>query len=343
MNTRILLIASLAVAILLGTGIDGTSAKSAKTKMAILRPKVLVINYDPIVESEGGKRLHEVCGWNDPRKLAEQYASDIRKCSGGTVDYKIVRWLDLDEYPPKQDGFRYTDETYLACRRGQQPWHQPDAFDYRAAIRKLGVAGMVERGEVDEVWMFGAPYFGWFESCMAGKGAFWINGTPLPDVKCSRAFVIMGFNYERGVGEMLEDFGHRTEATMSLVFGGWEAGKERNDWERFTLYEKVAPGRSACGSVHYAPNSVGDYDWGNKTKVWSTCDDWLSYPKMRGIKRLVDSSEWGGGDIRAHHVWWLSHLPKAPGRTKGKLNNWWLYVVDFNRHVIGQQPAARRS
>lgn len=326
----------MALAALVGVALAlSASASLAEVDKHVLRPKVLVLNYDPIVKSEGGKRLHEVCHWNDPHELAATYAADIKECSGGIVRYRIVRWVDADEYPVKKDGFSYTEESYLACRGNQKPWHQPDAFDYRASIAKYHLAEMVDKGEVDEVWLFGAPYFGYYESCMAGKGAFWINGEPLPDVKCRRAFAIMGFNYERGVGEMLEDFGHRTESTMSRVFGGWEAGKDRNDWERFTLYEKVAPGRSACGSVHWAPNSAGDYDWGNKAKVWSTCDDWLTYPNMSGKKRLVDSSEWGGGDIRAHHKWWFEHLPKAAGRSDGKLRDWWLYIVDFNQHVIG--------
>jgi hypothetical protein len=28
----------------------------------------------------------------------------------------------------------------------------------------------------------------------------------------------------------------------------------------------------------------------------------------------------------------LDHLPRVPGRTEGKLNNWWAYVCDFNRY-----------
>jgi len=334
MRPRVLT-AALLVAACISLPAPGYADAKSQARRALLRPKVLVLNYDPIVESEGGKRLHEVCRWNDPHKLAAGYAAEIKECSGGTVDYRIVEWIDADEYPVKTDGFTFTDETYLESLKTRK-WHQPDSVNYRAMIGKYRLAKLVDSGKIDEVWVFGAPYFGYFESCMAGKGAFWINGDPLPDVKCRRVFAIMGFNYERGVGEMLEDLGHRTESTMSLVFGGWEVGKDRNDWERFTLYDKVAPGRSACGNVHYAPNSASDYDWGNKTKVWSTCGDWLTYPKTTGAKRLVDSSEWGGGDTRAHHVWWFKHLPKAPGKTEGKLNNWWLYVVGFNKYILKQ-------
>jgi hypothetical protein len=33
----------------------------AKKDTIILKPRVLVVNYDPIVQSAGGQRLHEVC------------------------------------------------------------------------------------------------------------------------------------------------------------------------------------------------------------------------------------------------------------------------------------------
>jgi hypothetical protein len=182
------------------------------------------------------------------------------------------------------------------------------------------------------------PYSGFYESRMAGKNSYWCNSDPMPEVPTSRAFVLMGFNYERGVGEMLEDFGHRSESILTHVFGSWEP-KPTHAWNRFTLYDKEIKehpelkGQTAgCGNVHYAPNSQSDYDWGNKTPVNSSCDDWLNYPHLTGKSRTVDDSDWGNGDIRKHHVWWLSHFPKAPGRTDGKLNNWWAYVADFNRY-----------
>lgn len=118
---------------------------------------------------------------------------------------------------------------------------------------------------------------------------------------------------------------------MAKVYGRWDYTvplERMNTWERFTLYDKVAPGNAGCGNVHFAPNSERDYDWGNQRYVWSNCDDWLNYPNLTGKKRLVNCDEWGGGDIRAHHRWWLNHLPKAPGLAPdGKLANWWKYVL----------------
>jgi hypothetical protein len=139
---------------------------------------VLVINYDSVIEGEGGRRLREVCGWNDPATLSQGYIDDIRECSGGFVRYQVVETITVDEFPLKKDGFR----------------------------------------------------------------------------------------------------------------------------------------------------------WGNKTPVRSTCDDWLTYPRLTGRSRTVTCADWGNGDIRAHHKWWLDHLPRSPGRTEGKRNNWWAYVCDFNRY-----------
>ena len=50
---------------------------------------------------------------------------------------------------------------------------------------------------------------------MAGPGAFFINGGVYPEVPSHRPFAFYGFNYERGVAEMMHDACHRTEATLN--------------------------------------------------------------------------------------------------------------------------------
>ncbi|HUW14750.1 MAG TPA: hypothetical protein VM537_33835, partial [Anaerolineae bacterium] len=95
----------------------------------------------------------------------------------------------------------------------------------------------------------------------------------------------------------------------------------------------IAKGQANVGTIHFAPNSQYDYDWGNMTPVRSFCDDWYQFPNMTGVVRTVDATEWGGGDIRAHHEWWLKHLPKATGTTDGVANNWWKYIIDPNNVV----------
>ncbi len=292
-------------------------------------PRVLMIVHNPPVASEGGRRLTEIFGWNDPDRLARQYIADLEQSSGGYVRYRIVERIDADWFPRKIDGFRYTGESYVAAWRSRR-MHEPDRIDYEAQVAAFDLIGRYERGEMDEVWFFAFPYAGDYESTMVGRDAFWCNSPPVPNTDhCSRRFVIMAFNYERDVDCMLENFGHRVESIMSRVFAGHPP--EQNLWNVFTRYDKTHPGQAHCGNVHFAPNSERDYDWGNPRPVISYCDDWLTFPDMPGRPRWVDCREWGSGDMRLHHLWWLSHLPRVGGETFGVSNNWWSYVIDPNR------------
>jgi hypothetical protein len=156
----------------------------------------------------------------------------------------------------------------------------------------------------------------------------------------------MGFSYERGVGEMLESFGHRAESLLAKTFDcqdflAWANNPNRlwavidvtaslNLFQRYICFDQIAPGQAAIGTIHYAPNSERDYDWNNPRHVLSNCYDWDNFPVFQNDIRQVAADEWGSGDIRAHHTWWLKHLPKVAGRTSGIVNNWWQYVLDPN-------------
>lgn len=295
--------------------------------------KVLVLNFDPLVPAEK-KRLHEVCGWFDPRKLAEGYAADVRKASDGLIRYEIVEWKDLDVFPVKKDGFRYTVESYLSCRNGDTEWHKADLADYPRMADTYDAVRLIDAGKIDEVWLFGGPYFGFHESSMLGPKAFYINGGVYDRVDSNRRFAVMGFNYERGVAEMLHNLCHRTEASMSRVYGGWKAEELTSNWARFAANLKQS-GRAAVGSCHYPPNAESDYDYDNKRIVASTADDWLSYPRLTGRTTMVSCETWGGPDYHRNYMkWWFRHLPRADGKNAdGRLNNWWRYVFDFNSDI----------
>ncbi len=296
-----------------------------------MQRKVLMIVYNPIVRSEGGSKLNHVLGWNDPDKLAQGYADDLREVSGGLADYQVVDRLEVDGWPVKVDGFCYDADSFLRCWRAGGGWHDPDAVDYGRIASTHNLLLRVAAGEIDEVWLFGTPSAGFYESIMLGPGGFWCNSSPLPGTSAAgRRFVIMGFNYERGVGEMLEAFGPRVESTLEHAWRRLGKDPQHNLWKRFIQYDKMAPGQAHCGNVHYAPSSLIDYDWGNPRSVRSFCDDWLSFPEFPGVARVVDRAEWGSGEIRAHHRWWLGHLPGVAGETSGVSNNWWRLAVDPN-------------
>lgn len=291
--------------------------------------RTLMIVFSPRIEHEGGRPLYDILGWNDPSTLAQQYIADLEAASGGFARYQIVENIEVDQWPVKIDGFRYDDRTFLQAWRQRTGFHEPDGVDYDALLRSFDIVERVDANDIDEVWIFAPPYTGLWESTMAGPGAFWCNSAPITGTgRCARRFVIMGFNYERDVGCMLENFGHRTESIMSAVYRNMQG--DEHMWDHFCRYDRSTPGRASCGNVHFAPSSQSDYDWGNPRIVPSDCDDWYSYPRLPGHYRDVQCREWGAGDMRAHHLWWLDHLPRFTGIHNGVANNWWRYILDPN-------------
>ena len=242
------------------------------------------------------------------------------------MKYRVVEQIIRDDFPIKDDQFTYTGASYLqALRTGQ--YHAPDWANYDLILKDLQLLPRVANNDFDEVWLFGGPGFGFYESRMAGPGAFWCNAPSCPNTEASgKRFVIMGFSYERGVGEMLEDLGHRAE---SVLQSRWhQIPDNANLWKKYSRYEAIAPGRAEVGMLHWAPNSVRDYDWGNPRQVPSCADDWLNFPNLTGQPKIMNCSAWGNGDVREHHKWWLKRLPKVPGRIQGVSNQWWRYVVN---------------
>jgi hypothetical protein len=211
-------------------------------------------------------------------------------------------------------------------RRGG--FHNPDRVNFGRFVEDHHLVERVNRGDADEVWMIGFPFGGFYESRMLGPGAFWCNSPPFQLEGVSRRFVVMAFNYQRGVGEMLESYGHRAESIMAQVYQHQPA--QENLWERFTRYDKISPGRAEVGNIHFAPNSQADYDWGNTRQVLSNHQAWYRYPDLVFDPVRVDCREWGNGDIRLHHKWWYRHLPHFPGATGSISNNWWEYISDPN-------------
>ncbi len=295
----------------------------------VVTRRVMLLIYDPVVDPSTGLKLSKKQNWYSVEELSATFIADILDASGGLARYQIIQRVELDEFPTKVDGFRYTAQSYLDAYHGTAPVHSPDTIDYAPLLQKFNILQRVATNEIDEVWAFGFPHAGFYESTMGGLGAFWCNSEPLKGTaNCPRRFIIMGFSLERGVGEMLEAFGHRAESIMEKVYSRMPSNA--NMWKKFTRYDKAFPGHAELGNIHYAPNSNSDYDWANQRMVASHCDDWKNYPNFQGITRQVNCIEWGSGDMRAHHLWWLKHLPKIAGTTNGIANNWWQYITDVN-------------
>lgn len=292
--------------------------------------KTLVVVYDPVMDPISGRTMSELLRWNRVEELAKGFMSDIVEVSGGLARFQVSQRIDVDGFPFKVNGYQYNAESYLNVIRGVTPPYMPQEVNYYEIIQRFNILERVASNEIDELWVFSFPHAGFYESIMGGPGAFWCNAPPLKNTEAARRrFVIMGFSFERGVGEMLEDMGHRAESIMEKTFEK-QTGAD-NLWRQFIRYEKNAPGKAAVGNIHFAPNSQKDYDWNNPTPVQSECDDWLyNFPDLKGVARTVTAKEWGNGDIREHHKWWFRHLPKVGGQRNGISHNWWQYIMNPN-------------
>lgn len=294
-----------------------------------LRPRVLLFAYDPIMPNKNNHPMHEAYGWTDPLLLTQRALSDLRRSSHDLVVPSLVTEIH-DTYPIQSDGFQYDADSFDYDWTHRQI--HDSQFDYRRFVADFNLAPRILSGELDEIWIYCGPYGGMWESTMAGDGGYWCNSGPVQGVPSTRLFVIMGLNFERGVGEAIHSFGHRSESILAHNYERWEPNRS-NTWSAFALLDKNSPGLGGIGNVHYPVNGESDYDYANTNFVLSTCDDWLlNYPNFQGVTRLVNYREWSpdGADPQRQYLnWWYAHMPHIPGRAPDfYLGNWWRYLWD---------------
>jgi hypothetical protein len=303
----------------------------------VYQKKVMVLNYDPTVTKPDGTtaKLSAYMNWDDATQLAGQFQRSMESMTNGRVKYVIEKTKNIDDIPVKMDGFDYTPEAILTCLADTTQCHMPDDTDYLAIVNSQGICTDVNAGVVDEVWMFGGPYFGFYESRLAGPNAYWYNSPGLDGTTCNKLVPIMGFNYERGIAEMVHDVTHRTESAMSRVYGSWQENRMNTNWDRFALVAAQSPsfGFSGCGTGHYAPTSTEDYQYDNATPVSSFCDDFYNYPNLKppaSALKTITCAAWGCREL-GYYRYFFQHLPKATGiASDGKFSDWWRYIVSPN-------------
>lgn len=304
--------------------------------------KVYLLIFNPIIESRSNQRLTQVMGWGDSVALSNQIALDLKIASHDYIDYQIVNTNIVDGYPVKPSGYQYTDQSFLDCWSDRSKCNS-DIMNYQRTISDYGLCEKRNRDEIDEVWMWGAPYFGFWEANMAGPGAFDTNSGPTTGTSCTKLLSLMGFNYERGESEALEDFSHRTEGTMRRVYGTDGRSNygriQNNNWSKFALLynDGISIGgqrAGGCGVTHLAVNAAGNppdyvnYLWADMTSVNSYCEDFANYPNLTFQTVPVNCTAWGCNSL-GYFKWWFSHLPRFEGTgPDGKLNNWWEYIVN---------------
>ena len=230
--------------------------------------RVLAIVFRP----GGPKYAAHSAGWHDPETLMTQYIARLNQVSGGQLTYEVTVRKAAAYFPVLADGRCYDDDSWAAARdddtqafRGADGAYEP--VDTPRLLADFQLVQAVAAGTLDEVWLFGGPLFGFAESCMVGQDAFPCNG-PKFVADCPR-FVIMGFNYERAVDEMVHDYGHRVESCLAYHYGSTtllnamypdpakydqvplppnaELPAPQNDFDRFLLDH---------GTVHRKPGGI---------------------------------------------------------------------------------------
>ena len=304
--------------------------------------RAIVLNFDPRVPSEDGRRLHEVFGWGNPHQLAEQFRRDLEFATGGAIAVQIVEFRDLDDFPAKVDGFRPTADNWVKAWRSGGPWHG-QSTDFERLVQEQNLVPLVNSGTVDEIWCFGPPaevdLFG--ETWMAGPNAFYINGSTFPSIQFDRAVAGYGFNYERGVDCMLHNLGHRTEDSQKRPFGGWNLQNPTTPWDKYTANALESPGYIAgVGTCEVPANAQGHYDYNNLQVVQSSAYDWASFPTLTGDTKPVSATNWFFGPApdgqRDYFNWFFGMMPRNSGtNTDGRQANWFKYLWDFNSYVAG--------
>ncbi len=222
--------------------------------------RVIVIDYRPAGIPPN---------WGDTDALVQEYIKTMRKASQEALDYKVVRKQVVRDYPVLTDGRQYNDTTWNQARQNDKLAYRDAAgnyvlADYARIINDFNILPSIRASSLHEVWLFGGPYFGFYESRMVGRGAFWCNAPGLE--MDSRRFIVMGFNYERSVREMVHNFGHRSESILSMQFGSQNfqnmlyaqqpTPSPNNEFESFFLKK---------GTVHRKP---GGPEYGQDEIAW---------------------------------------------------------------------------
>jgi hypothetical protein len=274
--------------------------RKAGSKEPVAHVRVHLVNVIPVVGLDL-TFLWKQMRWNNPRSLVTRYTSAIAAASNGLVQYHIVSDRNVMKPFPLVDGYQYTGDELREVIERKKNAHTPSFADYKFMLDGE-ILDSIRQNQVDEVWIMAHPFAGLWEAAMGGPDAFNVNGGPiLETASAGRRFVVMGFNYERGLAEMLESFGHRVERTLSRAFGA----DQQLDW----YYRRENYGVVPRPAVTQWEQYLSDH---------GTVHRDAGAPKLNPDGSAADYS-WRSS-MEDHHQNWLA----------GLLPDWWRRVVNVN-------------
>ena len=317
--------------------------------------KVLFAIYNPVLAN--GQKLTQARGWFDPKDQIQDVVTSLNLASGGYVNYQIAETDESGVFPPLQDGFKYTESTYNQCMDdpAHASCHTQSDFDFAKMFNDYGICSKLQSGAIHEVMIFSAPYMQTDEFAYKIPADKMPYNTPtnpwlydmrkknIPD--CGKTVFVMGYNYERDLGNAVHSYGHRVESVLGLTVGRgfWDGCIGHNgvpsDFDKYTCIKMNITGSTPVqtpgpGNVHFPPNGLSDYDYGNTTNVTDNSPSWKNYPFTTQTTVSENCTAWDC-EQNGYIEWWLGKLPNKDGVTSnGNLKNWWKYVADYDAALV---------
>ncbi|MCA9385739.1 hypothetical protein KC717_03765 [Candidatus Dojkabacteria bacterium] len=345
--TSLYLLASIAWQFLISEDADGILPIAENIAGTKLEQDVLVLIYDPRISSQGNAKLTVSKQWNDPYELVDDYVEWVGVASRELLTYNVTDIVEVnDAFIPKADGFRYSDIAYINCINdlpSHTSCYSPDAADYPWILNRHAICEEVNSGKIDEVWIFGGPWFGLHSSVLYGPEGFPLASDHIISDECEKTIPVMGFNYELGLDYMITNFGHRVQETMREVYNGGEQNSLATNWDKFWMnsFESASFDYSGCGTVDFPPNASQRGDYSNQTRKQSYCNNFADYPNVSTSKTSldpVDCSLWGCSK-NGYLTWWFNRIPYFEGTGLDEIfNNWWYYIGDPNIVLTNTLP-----
>ncbi|MBP9706819.1 MAG: hypothetical protein KBD78_04195 [Oligoflexales bacterium] len=316
----------------------GINCQRTQTLAEPLNLRILKLIVDP--QLSDGRTARQASGQLDIQQEFNEQKEFFERASCNRLNINSVGEIRVNYFPVKQDGFQYSSQSWLDVMSGRRQPHPEDKLNYDKLIAEQQLCSHANRLNADEFWVYSAPWVGFYESAqISGPNTaegFVVNG-PVFRSNCNK---LTSLGIAGG-----HTFGHRAEATLSHVFGGWKASGISHHWDGFGLNKAQAPNYASvgCGSIHYAPNSTcapginlaicqgrdDDYEYNLTNTQYSFCDSFLNYPNINfSDGRWISCVDWGC-NAKGHEAWWWNHLPMYRGvQANGLLNDWWRYVFD---------------
>jgi hypothetical protein len=328
---------------------DANQVQSLGTIKLPMEVPIVIVKYFPV---DGDKIDIKVTGdWGDSLAATREKTERITRQTIAALE-EGSRYHGYKD-PGAKPSLKYT---VLAVRefmqplptRPKRPGEGAPMTDYARIMAEIDIRAWVEQKGVKEVWLFAyhGGVVGLWESNMSGPhGDVSNSDRDLNDLPVlSRTYTVYHYNYQRDVGEAVENHAHQIEHLLNFVDGRDAAPPEKWPdllfWGKFVgsdISHKMAPfqtpdGRRVyrCGWTHYAPNSERDYDWVNRRVVETDIEDWR--PEGVGLTRKINCDRWQGNDLK-WKIYWMQNIPGADnGLTfRGKrLTNWWLFTGDWD-------------